>query len=300
MTYLILSLDGGGVRGVLTARLLQRLEEAHPFLSQVKLFAGTSTGGLLALALASARAPGDLVDFYRERGPQIFAHRDILDRLVWRLDELVRANYALEPLKTAIESVVGAATLGDLERKVLVAAFDLDNEAAPPRRHWKPKFLHNYASPGNDSAVSVVDAALRTAAAPTFFPSHQGFVDGGVVANNPSACALAQAVSESIAMGEVCLLSLGTGFNPRYVAGGDWGYVKWARHLLRMIFDGTPGVADFQCKQFLNDRYHRLDPPLPEVIELDDAAKIDQLVDIATSVVLDETLVWLNANVPVV
>ena len=73
--YRILSLDGGGIRGVLTARLLERLAAAHPeFLPSVDLFAGTSTGALLAVALAKGRTPAELVQLYRKNGPRIFGH----------------------------------------------------------------------------------------------------------------------------------------------------------------------------------------------------------------------------------
>lgn len=88
MTHLILSLDGGGIRGVLTAKILERLEAACPFLDRVELVAGTSTGGILALGLARGLTPSALVELYRTEGPRIFDHRDALDRLAGPADEL--------------------------------------------------------------------------------------------------------------------------------------------------------------------------------------------------------------------
>ena len=79
MAYFVLSLDGGGIRGVLTARLLERLERAQPFLHRVDLVAGTSTGGILALGLAHALTPAQLVALYVEHGASIFGSRDLLD-----------------------------------------------------------------------------------------------------------------------------------------------------------------------------------------------------------------------------
>jgi patatin-like phospholipase/acyl hydrolase len=70
--YLILSRDGGGIRGLLTARIIERLQMEVPFLDQVELFDGTSTGGIIALGLADKVPPGTLVKMYRERTPKIF------------------------------------------------------------------------------------------------------------------------------------------------------------------------------------------------------------------------------------
>ena len=165
MTCLILSLDGGGIRGVLTAQLLARLEQQAPFLEQVDLFAGTSTGGILALGLANGMAPGELVDFYRQDGAKIFGDRDLLDKLAGKADELVRADYGTEPLRKVLEHHFRDKKLGELDKKVLIPTFDLD---APEKqgvpRQWRPKFLHNYEGSSNDGAVSMVDAALRSSA----------------------------------------------------------------------------------------------------------------------------------------
>lgn len=197
------------------------------------------------------------------------------------------------------------ATVAELGKRVLIPTFDLDNEA-PIERQWKPKFLHNYPTPGNDGQVRAVDAALRTTAAPTYFPSYQGCIDGGVVANNPATCALAKAVKAGTRLDELCLLSLGTGFNPRLIAGArhDWGKAQWIkdRRILDVVMDGMPGVADYQCTQLLGERrYHRLDIRLPRVIALDNVGEIDALLRIAgdprTQQAIDATVAWL-AQVP--
>jgi len=193
-SYRVLSLDGGGIRGLITAILLERMEEAHPrFLSYVDLFAGTSTGGLLALGLASGMAPKEIRSLYEEMGKQVFSNSfldDVLD-----LGSLIGAEYGIGPLKRALEHRFGDMRLGDLPKKVLVSSFDLDNcpQDKNRLRTWKAKFFHNYPGLDSDGDQKVVDVALRTSNAPTYFPIYQGYVDGGVVANNPSVCAMAQA-----------------------------------------------------------------------------------------------------------
>lgn len=296
MTF-VLSLDGGGIRGVLTAELLRRTEQQRPFLSRVDVFAGTSTGGILALGLARGLTPAQLVEFYVEHGKAIFGPRDAIDRLAGPADELVRADYDNAVLAKILNDKFGSGTLGDLNKTVVIPTFDLDNEAAP-RHNWKPKFLHNFTREGNDGIVNVVDAALRTSAAPTYFPSYQGFIDGGVAANNPSMCAVASVVKSGVPLGQVRVLSLGTGFNPHAIPGErhDWGKSQWMTHIVKLLMDGMSGIADYQCTQLLGSRYRRLDVALDEVVELDDAKQVERLVAIAGQAPIDDTVRWLDAQ----
>jgi patatin-like phospholipase/acyl hydrolase len=143
--YRILSLDGGGIRGVLTATLLERLEEAHPgFLSKVDLFAGTSTGGILALGLAVGLTPTEIGELYTESGETVFA--DSVWDDIGDLGKLTGADYSNQPLKQAILDRIGDISLGDLPKRVLISSFDLDNQpqTSGVLRSWKPKFFHNF------------------------------------------------------------------------------------------------------------------------------------------------------------
>jgi patatin-like phospholipase/acyl hydrolase len=299
--YHILSLDGGGLRGVLTVKLLERLERAHPgFLSQVDLFAGTSTGGVLALGLALGLSPTDMGQLYLEAADQVFADSiwdDIRD-----LGKLRAADYSNQPLKQAILDRVGEVTLGDLPKQVLISSFQLDNNPQTPGvlRTWKPKFFHNFPGPGSDAGEKLVDVALRTSAAPTYFPVYQGYVDGGVVVNNPSMCALAQALHPKTGgqkLGEVTLLSIGTGVNSTYLPhkDADWGLAQWAPHLVSMMIEGGVGVADYQCKQMLGGRYLRIDPILPGSLSMDDLSQIPLLQEIGQLEDLRPALGWLKS-----
>lgn len=302
--YRILSLDGGGIRGVLTATLLERLEEAQPgLLAQVDLFAGTSTGGLLALGLASGLSPAEARLLYEEKGALIF--EDSLWDDVRDMGMMLGAQYSNENLKQALIEQFGNQTLGELPKKVLISSFDLDNEATEPGtlRTWKPKFFHNYPGPGSDAEEKVVDVALRTSAAPVYFPIYQGYADGGVVANNPSMCAMAQALDQDTGgqrLDEVVLLSLSTGRSPRFleVKDPDWGWLQWARglRLVNVMLDGNVGLAHYQCSRVLGERYHRLDLRLPVPIDLDDIDEIPLLKEMAGQADLGATITWLEAH----
>ncbi len=301
--YRILSLDGGGIRGLIMAILLERLEQALPgFLSQVDLFAGTSTGGLLALGLAAGRTPTQARKLYEEKGVKVFTNsllEDVLD-----LGMLVGAKYHLEPLKEALIEEFGEdLTLGELEKRVIISAFQLDNKPQSPSqiRTWKAKFFQNFPGPGSDAAQKVVDVGIYTSAAPTYFPIYQGYIDGGVVACNPSVCALAQALDPPTGgqkLEDVALLSLSTGQNPRFldVYTEDWGLVQWSFNLVDILLEGGSGLADYQSRQFLGERYLRLNPILPEPVGMDQIDKIPLMIDVAGQYDLSPAQAWISKN----
>lgn len=296
----IISFDGGGIRGVLTAAVLERLATAYPSLiGNATLLAGTSTGGLIALGLASGMAPGDLRRLYQDSGPDIFDNSGRIS-----FGGKLRSKYSNENLQATVSGIFGGLRLGGLSKQVLVPSFDLDAGEGTPARTWKPKFFTN--RPGDpDCGELVADVAMRTSAAPSIFPIYQGYIDGGVVANNPSIAALAQAMKRDAGQPQVdptrdvLLLSLGTGTSFRWLdsTDGEWGGVDWIRdgRILDLMLEGVGDVADFQCRQILEDRYSRLAPVFPPdvVVDLDDDGKIDYLVDFANSVEIAPTLAWL-------
>ncbi len=300
--YRIIAFDGGGILGLLTGVLLRRLIQERPAaLDHVDLFAGTSTGGIIALSIASGVPVDTIIALYRDKGPSIFDDTWLDD--LRDLGGLTGADYDNRNLKKELTRVFDKATLKDLNRRVLVPAFDLDNLDRAPEpgeiRHWKPKFFHNFPGSDSDGAESVVDVALRTSAAPTYFPSYDGHIDGGVVANNPSLAAVAQAIDPRAGkqrLEDIHVLSIGTGRNPAYIKGKshDWGYAGWGKQLIRIMIEGVMGVAEFQCRQLLGDRFHRLDPWLPQDIPLDCVKKIPEIAAIAQTVNLAPTIDWMK------
>lgn len=301
--YRILSLDGGGIRGLLTAILLERLEQVVPgWLERVDLLAGTSTGGILALGLAHGLSPSDLRDLYEKKGPDIFDDSWLDD--LRDLGRLVGAEYSNRALTRELQALFGDTRLAELKKHVLVPAFDLDNEKPDPaQRCWAPKFFHNFPGPDSDGAQPAWTVALYTSAAPAYFPSVDGYIDGGVVANNPAMAALAQtrdrrAFKRPPRLDRVALLSIGTGRSLMRIGGKNlnWGYAQWARPILDIIAEGLTGVADYQCRKMLDARYHRLAPVFPPGARfpLDAVKRIPALVKFAESVDLAAAADWLR------
>jgi patatin-like phospholipase/acyl hydrolase len=304
--YRVLSIDGGGIRGIVTTVMMQRLAATpglEDFLDRADLIAGTSTGGLLALGIARGLSLEEMRNIYIDDGPEIFDDSwvdDLLD-----LGKLRGADYKTAPMRRVLKRVLGeTTTLGQLGKKVLITTFDLDNEhPTKKKRTWKPKLFHNFPGPGNDRSASAVDVGLYTAAAPTYFPSVDGYIDGGVYANNPAMCALAQTQDErymdpAVDMKDVVLLSLGTGTSLFYVKGTthDWGYAQWIKPLISLMLDGISGIADYQCHQMLRDRYHRLAPVFPPdvSIPMDEVKKIPYMIGFADGLRLTKTVDWLR------
>ena len=298
--YRVVSIDGGGIRGLVTTILLQRIVATpglENFLDSIDLVVGTSTGGLLALAIAHQIDLGEIRDIYVKKGPKIFDDSWI-DDLV-DLGKLRGADYDIKPLRRELRKIFGNTSLGQLKKRVLVPAFDLDNEGRT-KRTWK--LFHNFVGPNNDCTALAANVGLYTAAAPTYFPSVDGYVDGGVYANNPAMCALAQTqdkrYSPRPSLDEVVLLSLGTGTSLQYIKGRshDWGYVQWVKPLISLMLDGTAGIADYQCQQILGQRYNRLAPIFPEgvTVPMDDVDKIPYMIEFSEKLNIDRTLEWLG------
>lgn len=310
--YRILSLDGGGIRGYLSILLLERLEKARPgFLSQIDLFAGTSTGSFIALGLAAGQPASAIRQMYEQSGPAIF-HDSLIDN-IRDLGFALGAKYSNDNLHRVLTQLFGNLTLGKLPKKVLIASFDLDAEPEdkPHKRMWKAKFFHNFPGPHSDECESVVDVALRSSAAPFYFPSYQGYVDGFVVANNPSMCALAQVLNAHAAdLDEIILLSVGTGLNPRYIDSkkSNWGWARWmvqvnplsrrwyGMPLIYMMWEASVDLARYECEQLLDGRFLRLDPLLKKAVDIDEVRQMRYLREVALSTDLDEAEEWLNQH----
>jgi predicted acylesterase/phospholipase RssA len=289
----ILSLDGGGIRGVLTAQLLKRLQHTDPDLvGKCNLIAGTSIGGINALMLAAGKPLDELVSFYTERAKDIFKKRDWLDTMSAGMDELFRSDFAHEDIYGVLTDAFGDLRMGDLDKEVLVPAFDM--------RTWRPKFYDN-----SDTDVLVRDVARMTSSAPTYWPTHLWSVDGGLFANNPSDSALVAGLrmlrTPGVPVGkcltQIKLLSIGTGQVPHQAPSEnpawDAGIKDAIPFLLDVIMDGSVTASSFRTAQLLEERHYRLQTLLPSAIDLKDVNKVFDLITIANLEDLDEVNAWL-------
>jgi predicted acylesterase/phospholipase RssA len=223
--FRVLSLSGGGIRGLHTARILEVME-AHlkaPVAHRVDLLCGTSIGGILALALALERPASVLRELLEKRGAAVFA-RPLRRRLL----ALFRAKHDPDPLRRELTKVFGQATLGDLLHPVVIPAVDASAGVAIMFK------TPHHAALKTDQSRPLVDVALATAAAPTYFPIFRAsdsrlFVDGGLVANAPGLCGLHEAeLFFDQDPQNVHILAIGTASVGRNIRSGKG---PWARDL---------------------------------------------------------------------
>jgi patatin-like phospholipase/acyl hydrolase len=292
----ILSLDGGGIRGLVTCRWLAGVDHAlgaagKPTIPQsFDLLAGSSTGGLIACGLALGRPPEALAELYRARRHDIFP--GIARRLWSRTARLLTdgpsaPRYDGRGLEAVLADVFGDARLGECRVPTLVPSYDTISRKPVIFKSFKPEHAD----------LRVRDVCRATAAAPTYFPAHPlrveghdcALIDGGVVANNPTACAIAEALRRDDNVDctrDLIVVSVGSGERTRPIdlrSAREWGALEWAIPIIDVLFDGNAESVDYIAQHIVGDGYFRLQAAL--TIGLDD---LDDVSD--TNVMALETL----------
>jgi patatin-like phospholipase/acyl hydrolase len=298
----VLSIDGGGVRGIIPARLLVELEKlaGKPVTELFDVIAGTSTGGIIALLLAHPGAPGaapleaaGVLELYHTEMLRIFPPLEVKDWRDWWDEQQGHAAFsqrfgaALMPhhygnarylptgLEDALGRMLGDALLGDATVDVVIPAYDM-------RGRRPVLFRSAEARAGREPNLAMKIVARATSAAPTYFPplrlagepgdgAERVLVDGGLVANNPVTLAYFDAIERSVGERDAVIVSLGTGLPP---AESDTYEEIWSRTwaslamgLLAVVFDGTSELSSELIKRMIdgssaNHRYWRFQTEL--------------------------------------
>jgi patatin-like phospholipase/acyl hydrolase len=292
----ILSIDGGGIRGLIPALVLLEIEQrlmkagkARPFASIFDLIAGTSTGALIALGLAlpAAMTPGfdgrggdrarepalsmnDIVDFYARRGQEIFPPN--LGRKLRTTVQAFRHKYDGMGFETVLADTFGDATLKDGLTNLLITSFD--SESLEPRcmknRPDRPEWA-------DDENFYMRDAARASSAAPTFFSpglispvpdngKKYCLIDGSIFATNPALLAYIEATKIFPEAREFMILSLGTGDDPfgfPYEEIAKWGFIEWINPMKRlplwsMMSAGQIASVNHMLGRIAGVRYFRI------------------------------------------
>jgi uncharacterized protein len=287
-TKRILAIDGGGIRGVIPAKVLMAIEAktGKRIAELFDLIAGTSTGGILAAGLCVPApdktrpkyAANDLLQLYKVHGHEIFSSS--LPRRVISL--FFGAQYPSGPLETQLLNYLGDSHLADAFTGLLITSFEMHAGEA-----WF--FSRETARERPERNYLLRDVARATSAAPTYFPPFQFagsngevpvLVDGGVFANNPAICAWVDEHEDIKGTSDVLILSLGTGSVPhpvRYDRARRWGKVLWAQPAIGSFLDGQSDTAEFQMSQLLDsNHYFRLQTKLPVANEaMDNASDVN-------------------------
>jgi hypothetical protein len=322
--YSLLAIDGGGIRGVIPARLLEEIEARmkRPICELFDMVAGTSTGGIIALGLTKPDADGegpafsaaDLLELYVDHGRQLFPDSILLK--IRTLGGLADVRYPTGPLEDLLRDRFGGAKLSQAVTEVVVPSYDLSK---PAPFFFKRKYTLEDAAWDVDMWL----AARATSAAPTYFEpaavpafkdeGDHALVDGGVFANNPAVAAYSDAVElwRGPAGGddvEIHVVSIGTGSPPQthpehggipvaYEDAQHWGLARWAHPMLEVVFDGIAKAVEYQmvrlCRVHNALHYHRLQSTLPTADHAMDNASASNIAKLKADA---ETLLKTDAG----
>lgn len=283
-SFHILSLDGGGLRGMFTAAVLAHLEEDHGIriADHFDLIAGTSTGGIIALGLGFGMSPRQILEFYTEYGPQIFRNRSGLrGARHWLL-----SKYSAGPLRDALTAVLGDRRFGESAKRLVIASYDLGVNDV---RLFRTPHLDHLRRDWRERAV---DVALATTAAPTYFPIMRlrgaRLIDGGALANNPVMVAVTEAIGPlGRKLDTIKAFSIGTTIDVpshrRLLDRG--GRLLWAPAAVDVLMRAQSASATKQARHFLGERaFLRLDATVPTGALNLDTVDADQLIGLADHV----------------
>ncbi|WP_419214887.1 patatin-like phospholipase family protein [Wolbachia endosymbiont of Rhagoletis cingulata] len=264
MIKYILSVDGGGIRGIIPAIILAEIEKRarKPIAEIFDLVAGTSTGGIVVAGLCRKDERGnpqysanDLVELYQKYGAYIFKS-SFLRRSIFSW--LNCAQYPHKNIEFVLDKYFGDDILKNTLSNVLLTSYDIYNNCPFFFKSWKE---------GN---IKLKDALRAATAAPTYFiPKHlkidqidRVLVDGGVFANNPAACAYASG-KRLFPNDDIVLLSIGTGRTDRSIDNSRrFGKISWIKPLLHVMFASSLDAVNYQLNQVIADKYIRIQSQL--------------------------------------
>lgn len=192
--FKILSIDGGGIKGLYSSTIIEHLESEYGSISDYfDMLCGTSTGGLIALALSLKIPACELSELYIDKGSEIFHKIPILNtikQVIWG------GKYNDKNLRKYLNEIFGDKTIKDSNNLLCIPSYSVTDA-----RPWVFKYDHKEGNLSRDNKARYVDVALSTSAAPTYFPlcelkdyDNKQFIDGGVWANNPAMVGLIEAL----------------------------------------------------------------------------------------------------------
>jgi len=281
---LILSIDGGGIRGIIPNIVMAKLEAdlKRPLYSVFDMYAGSSVGAWLVLAISALQLPAEQVLelFNADNIKKIFDRR-----LLGYLGD--GPKYKGEGKRAVLNELFGNKYFLDIKKQTLITAYDIIRNKA---------VIFKSMGESSDAAYNplVAEVADASSAAPTYFPTVQSsgatprwFADGGLTDNNPTMCILTEALRQKISLNNIKILSIGTGIsNPDVTdpnaygkTSQDWGPIGWLKNgIIDDLFDGDTSVTEYQAQQLLGNNYYRINNAIPKTQQPMDNVTPDNIV----------------------
>ncbi len=282
--FKILSIDGGGIRGIYPAHILQCVQERLGInvFDQFDMIAGTSTGSIIAAGIACQKQPSEIVALYRKNGSEIFGQKV---KSLWPsiFKQGAHSKYENKNLKKVLDDEFGDTKLGDIKKPLLIPATDIGHGGV---HVFKSSYSRSFT---RDTNVAVKHAVLASCSAPAFFDpvkiDNYLLADGGVWANNPALAAVIDAQYRlNVDVKDIRILSLGTGQsrtaygtkeNKSWGLLTGWKNLEFINFILSLQAQSTQNYLQLMLGK---DQLIRLsfesDNPLP----MDDATVLDDLI----------------------
>lgn len=284
--FKILSIDGGGMKGMFSAAFLASVEKElqKKVVDYFDLIVGTSTGGIIAISLGLGMSAQETLNFYINEGKHIFPNYSRAKKMIKTVKSFFRPKYDVAVLERTLKKHFGDRCLGESKTRLVIPTFN-----ASTADLYLYKTAHHQRLMA-DYKVPVWEIAKATSAAPSFFRSHRiGYwtelVDGGLWANNPSMVAIAEAIGFlERTPEEIALLSVGTSLSKVSIGQAtleSGGLIRWSFTILKHLYMHLQVLtADRQAQHILkNGRYLRVDPSTSNLnVALDDFKKASSLV----------------------
>jgi len=291
--FRILSLEGGGIMGAFTASVLSSFEEQTGYrcADYFDLIVGTSTGGIIAIGLGMGLPAAHIQKFYEEEGPIVFRNAGITRRFLNTIRHLFQPKYSQTILRDALAKaftnpITGVSPkFGEAKCRLVIPTYDaVSGRLYLMKTAHHPRFTY-------DINASVVDVALATAAAPTYFsavqfPTHgpgASYIDGGVWANCPALVGIVEAASFlDTPLNSIDVLNIGTTSTPFSASkNAQAGLFGWAQGLINVLMGAQVETSRAMTSLLTGGGIFHVDYIAPnDMYSLDDSTKIAELVSL--------------------
>jgi patatin-like phospholipase/acyl hydrolase len=278
----ILSIDGGGLRGIVPLLILKEIEKetGKKIHELFDLIVGTSTGGIITCGLTCTKdgknplvTIDQLIELYTTKGNEIFPYsKNIFSKIGKGINSVFNPKFKPNGLERLLEQYFADYTLLNTLKPIIVTSYDIKNNEVIMFKSRKAKDNSTYNA-------KLKDICRATSAAPTYLPSYEMYfdtknrvlVDGGVYINNPALAGVADLIKSSgVNIEDVECLSLGTGAHSETfgIKSEGWGMVNWVKPITTVMMQASSKSVVYECEQFLS-KYHRVQ------VTIDDEKKSD-------------------------
>lgn len=253
-TFRILSLDGGGLRGIFTCHVLNKLSYylGEPLSSKFDLVIGTSTGSIIGGMISSNIPTSKILTLYKTLAKEVFVEdSNLVNRCLRRIG--LRPKYDIDKLENLILNKVGSHTLNELSSKYSAIAYDV--------KHDRPFFFKSWDK--DMGSIRLCDVMCMSSACPTIFSGREFIykgvqhlmVDGGLGVCNPIMIGITQGLKLGYSLNNIQIISIGTGEEPYEFTLKDiteWGTLQWATKMTNILFSANDEVQTSVAKEILD------------------------------------------------